>query len=126
VKWLKISTNYSYQSLDNNYTVHKQQYPPKNKANLKLFFTLPKGINFSLLTGYVGKTKWEIPTVSGGYTSTMIDAHTRVDGKIGYFLERNRTELFLSWYNLLDEKVNEYPFAEKIGRRVIGGATYSF
>ena len=126
VRWLKLSANYSYQELDNNFTVRKEQYPPRHKANLKMFFTLPRGVSISLLTGYVGKNIWEIPTATGDYAITTTDAHTRVDGKIGYFLERNRTELFLSWYNLLDEGIKEYPFAEEIGRRVIAGFSYSF
>ena len=126
IKWLKVSTNYSFQTLDNNYTVLKKQYPPKHKANLKLFFTLPRGFSASLLTGYIGKNIWEIPTQAGVYATTTTEAHTRVDGKIGYLLEKKRLELFVSGYNLFDDKINEYPFAEKIGRRIHVGFNYSF
>ncbi len=125
-RWLKISTNYSYQSLGNNYTVLKKQFPPKQKANLKIFFTLPRGFSASLLTSYVGKTKWEIPTPAGGSAITTTDTHSRVDGKVGYLIEKKRIELFISFYNLLNERIKEYPFAEEIGRRIVTGFNYSF
>jgi len=124
--WLKISSNYSYQSLDNNYTVRKSQYPPKHKANLKLFFTLPRGLSASLLTSYIGKTKWEIPTTLGGYDETVSKSQTRCDSKLGYFLEKQRLEIFIAVYNLCNSRGKEYPFAESIRRRVVGGFNYSF
>lgn len=126
LRWLKISSNYSYQNLDNDYTVLKTQYPPKHKANLKLFFNLPRGLSVSFLTSYIDKTKWELPTPMGDYAETITDAHTRCDGKIGYLLEKKRIEFFISVYNLCDSKDKEYPFAEEIRRRVIGGFNYSF
>ena len=78
------------------------------------------------LTSYVDKIKWEIPTPMGDYAETITDAHTRCDGKIGYLLEKKRIEFFISVYNLCDSKDKEYPFAEEIRRRVIGGFNYSF
>ncbi|MBT4482262.1 MAG: TonB-dependent receptor [Candidatus Latescibacteria bacterium] len=126
LRWLKMSSNYSYQNLNNDYTVLKTQYPPKHKANLKLFFNLPRGLSVSFLTSYIDKINWEIPTPLGDYAETITDAHTRCDGKIGYLLEKKRIEFFISVYNLFDSKDKEYPFAEEIRRRVIGGFNYSF
>jgi len=126
VRWLKLSSNYSFQSLDNNYTVLKTQYPPKHKANLKLFFTLPKGLSVSFLTGYVGKSKWEIPTPTGDYLEKITKEHVRCDGKVGYLLEKKRLEIFVAGYNIFNERAREYPYAERIGRRITAGFNYSF
>lgn len=126
LRWLKISSNYSYQHLDNRYTVLKKQFPPENKANIKLFLNLPKGLSMSFLTGYIGKNIWEMPTPLGDYTEKEIKAHTRCDMKLGYLLEKKRTEFFISVYNLFDNRDKEYPFGEEIRRRMCGGINFSF
>jgi len=126
LRWMKVSSNYSYQYLENEYTVLKKQYPPRHKANLKLFLSLPKGLSFSFLTGYVGKHKWEIPTEQGDYAEAVTKAHVRCDGKIGYALEKHRLEFFAAVYNLCDKRDKEYPYAGEIRRRLIGGINYSY
>jgi len=130
--WVKFSANYSYQNLDNNYTVRallnlrQVQEPPKHKANFKLFFSLPVNFSASFLASYIGKTIWEIPTPQGDYAPTETKAHTRCDAKVAYTLERNNLEVFLSAYNLFNNRQREYPLAEKIGRRMTGGFSLSF
>lgn len=126
VRWLKVSSNYSYQELDNQYTVLKEQYPAKHKVNVKLFFSLPKGVSASFLTGYVGKSKWEVPTQAGDYAEAVTEAHTRCNGRLGYLLENQRLELFTSVYNIFDTGNKEYPFGEGIRRRIVGGINFSY
>ena len=104
----------------------KQQYPAKHKANLKLFFSLPRGLSASFLTGYVGRSKWEVPTQQGDYAEAITKAHTRSDGRMGYLLENQRLELFAAVYNMWDTGNKEYPFGEGIRRRIVGGINYSY
>ena len=87
---------------------------------------LPKGLSGSLLTSYVGKAKWETPTALGGYEETVTTAHTRCDGKIGYLLEKKGLEIFITAYNLFGSQHKEFPLAEEIRRRVVGGIKLSF
>ena len=129
--WMKISTNYSYQNMNNNYTVIqgvKEQDPPNHKANFKIFLSLPTGFSASLLASYVGKTIWEIPTISPliPYAIAETKAHTRCDAKLGYLLQRNGFEIFLAAYNLFNSRYSEYPLAQDISRRVTGGFNLSF
>ena len=70
--------------------------------------------------------KWEIPTAQGDYRETITSAHTRCDGKLGYLYEKKRLELFVAVYNMLDQRDNEYPYAEEIRRRISVGFNYSF
>jgi len=126
IRWLKVSSNYSYQELDNKYTVLKEQYPAKHKANIKLFFSLPRGLSASFLTGYSGEGKWEVPTQQGDYAEALIKAHTRCDGRLAYLLENQRLELFAAVYNMWDTGNKEYPFGEGIRRRIVGGINFSY
>ena len=124
--WLKVSSNYSYQNLDNNYTVEKEQESPSHKANFRVFLFLPASFSASFSASYVGKTKWEIPTLTGGFDPTPTKAHTRCDARLGYLLEKSSLEIFLAAYNLFDSRHVEYPLGEEIRRRVTGGVSYSF
>jgi len=126
VHWLKLSTNYSYQDLDNNYTVLKAQKAPTHKANFKLFLSLSSNLTASFLAGYVGKTVWELPTVKGGYEISETKAHTRCDAKLGYVFQRNCFELYLAAYNLFNSRHLEYPQAEEIRRRATAGFSLAF
>ncbi|HUU27988.1 MAG TPA: TonB-dependent receptor [archaeon] len=124
--WMKISTNYSYQNLDNNYTVLKAQEPPNHKVNFKLFLSMPQGLEASFLASYVGTTKWEIPTPLGDYVIMETEAHTICNAKLGYFVERNHFEIHLAAYNLFNRRCAEYPLSEKSKRRVTAGFNLSF
>ena len=124
--WLKLSANYSYQDLDNKYTVLKQQLPPKNKANFKSYFSLPSGISASFSASYVGETKWEIATPEGGYQLTETESHNRCDARVAYNLQKKNLELFTAVFNLFNSKHKEYPRGEKLERRATAGMRFSF
>ena len=126
LRMLKVSANYSYQDLENKYTVHQAQYPPEHKANIKMFLTLPHGLSASFLASYVGETMWETPNLDGSYSESLTDSHIRCDSKVGYLFEEMRIELFAAAYNLFDSGHKEHPFAEKIRRRVIVGFNYTY
>lgn len=124
--WVKFSTNYSFQSLDNEYTVLKELEPPKNKANFKLFLSLPANMSAAFLVNYVDRSKWEVPTLTGTYELKEIAAHTRCDTRFGYFLEKDKLEMFVTAYNVLNSKHREYPLGVEIKRRATAGFSLSF
>jgi len=123
---LKLSANYSYLDLNNEYTVLRQQKPPKNKVNIKLFLSLPGEFTAAFMTSYVGETVWEVPTVQGGYEVSATAAHTRSDAKLQFKCLNGDLELFLAAYNLFDDRKLEYPLAEQIRRRATAGFRVSF
>ncbi|OGG01173.1 MAG: hypothetical protein A3F83_15705 [Candidatus Glassbacteria bacterium RIFCSPLOWO2_12_FULL_58_11] len=123
---LKLSANYSYLDLNNEYTVLRQQQPPKNKVNFKLFLTLPGEFTAAFMTSYVGKTVWEVPTPLGSYEVSPTEAHTRSDAKLQYKCLNGELELFLAAYNLFNSRKLEYPLAEQIRRRATAGFRLSF
>ncbi|OGF99026.1 MAG: hypothetical protein A2Z86_09630 [Candidatus Glassbacteria bacterium GWA2_58_10] len=123
---LKLSANYSYLDLNNEYTVLRQQQPPKNKVNFKVFLTLPGEFTAAFMTSYVGKTVWEVPTPLGSYEVSPTEAHTRSDAKLQYKCLNGELELFLAAYNLFNSRKLEYPLAEQIRRRATAGFRLSF
>jgi len=56
----------------------------------------------------------------------MTDEFTRCDGKLGYLLEKKHIEIYVAAYNLFNSRHKEYPLAERIRRRVIGGIKLTF
>ena len=124
--WVKLSANYSYQNLDNKYTVLKQQLPPKNKANFKSFLSLPSGISASFSASFVGKTKWEIATPQGAYELQETGSHTRCDARLAYNPGKKNLELFTAVYNLFNSVHKEYPRGGNLERRATAGMRVSF
>lgn len=124
--WLKFSANYSYQDLDNEYTVYQQQLPSKNKANFKSFLSLSSGFSASFSTSFVGKTIWEIATAQGDYHVTETSSHTRCDARLAYNPRNKNLELFCAVLNLFDSQHLEYPLGEKVRRRATAGMNFSF
>ncbi len=124
--WLKFSANYSFQDLDNKYTVLQQQSPPKNKVNFKSFLSLPSGLSASFSASFVGKNIWEIATPSGDYQVTETKSHTRCDARLAYNPGKKNLELFAAAFNLFDSRHLEYPLGEKVGRRATAGMSFSF
>ncbi|MFC1613733.1 TonB-dependent receptor plug domain-containing protein [Gemmatimonadota bacterium] len=126
VHWMKLSSNYSYQDMDNNYTVLKQQSSPYHKANFKTFISLPCCLSASFLASYVGKTIWEVPTEDGGYGVSETEAHTRCDAKLSFLYKKRNLDVFIAAYNVFNNRQREYPLAEAIKRRVTAGFNWSF
>ena len=124
--WLKFSANYSFQDLDNKYTVLQQQSPPKNKVNFKSFLSLPSGFSASFSASFVGKTMWEIPTPEGTYKLVPTKSHTRCDARLAYNPGKKNLELFVAAFNLFDSRHLEYPLGEKVRRRATAGMSFSF
>lgn len=126
VYWLKFSSNYSYQNLDNEYTVFQAQQPPRHKANFKSFLSLPEGAGFAFLAGYVGRTIWEIPTLSGQYETVSLESHLRCDTRLAWTVGKTGIEVFTAVLNVFDSRKREYPLAETVGRRLTLGGKYDF
>ncbi len=125
--WMKLSANYSYQDLTNNYTVLGSQLPTKHKANFKSFFNLPYNLSCYVSASRVNKSVWEIPTQQGLYEEVVAEAHTRVDARLAWETPKQNAELFVAGYNLLDNRYREYPrLGEIIRRRATTGFRFSF
>jgi iron complex outermembrane receptor protein len=123
---MKISANYSNQHMTNRYSIKDKQYPPKNKASIKMNLSLPSGLSTALNTSYIDKTNWNVPTRLGLYEVHSVESHTRVDWRLGYSPPKDHFELFLAAYNLLGNDKQEYPYSEAIQRRITVGAYVFF
>ena len=124
--WIKLSGNYSYQSLTNDYTLLEQQQPASNKFNFKAFLSLPGNLTTSFSVSYLGRTTWEVPDPLGNYYAAETDSRTRCDTKIAYNALKNHVEVFLAAYDLFDSRYREYPSGEEIRRRITSGISISF
>jgi len=126
VYWMKLSANYSYQDLENHYTVRRLQRPPKHKAAFKAFFTLPQGVSMAFLTGYSGRTVWEIPTQSGDYLPVELDSYTRCDTRVAWNIGKKGPEVFVAALDLFNSRKLEYPLSERTRRRLTTGFNFGF
>ncbi len=125
--WIKLSANYSFQNLTNNYSVLKMQLPTKHKFNAQSFLNLPYNLSCYLALSRVNKSIWEIPTVSGSYQPAVAEAHSRLDARLAWETLQQRAELFVAGYNLLDNGYREYPeLGEIIQRRITAGCRFIF
>lgn len=123
---LKISANYSNQHMINRYSILDKQYPPKNKANIKMNFSLSSEFTTAVNTSYISKTNWNVPTRLGLYEVHSVPSHTRVDWRLGYSPKKDQFEIFMAAYNLLGNDKQEYPNSEAIQRRITVGAYFNF
>ncbi|MFH1070560.1 MAG: TonB-dependent receptor [Candidatus Glassbacteria bacterium] len=123
---LKINANYSNQHMTNNYSITNKQYPPKNKASVRLNISLPSCFETTLGATYIGKTIWNVPTRLGLYEVNSMASHTRVDWRLGYSPKKDHFEVFMAAYNLLDNDKQEYPNSEAVQRRITVGAYFYF
>jgi outer membrane receptor protein involved in Fe transport len=126
VRWIKLSTNYSYQNLTNDYTVYQTQLPASHKFNFKTFLSLPHNFSGYLAVSHVDKSVWEVPTITGGYQGLESEANTRVDARVAWTADNRHAEFFVTAYNLLDSRYREYPIGEEIRRRLTTGFLISF
>lgn len=125
--WIKLSANYSYQDLTNNFSVLEKQLPTKHKLNFKSFLNLPYNLSCYLALSRINKSIWEIPTAEGKYLEAAAEAHTRLDARLAWETLQKRAELFVAGYNLLDHGYSEYPvLGETIHRRVTTGCRFTF
>ncbi len=126
VPWMKLTSSYSFQDLDNHYTVRQLQRPPKHKAAFKTFFTLPRGASLAFLAGYTGRTVWEVPTPAGDYVRVDLDSHFRCDTRLAWSIGRRGPEIYAAALNLFNSRRLEYPLAERTRRRLTAGFNLGF
>ncbi|MFH1069342.1 MAG: TonB-dependent receptor [Candidatus Glassbacteria bacterium] len=124
--WIKLSSNYSFQSLTNHYSVLGKQQPPTQKVNFKTYLSLPCRVTTSFSVGYVGKTTWEVPNPTGSYNSIETESRARCDAKISYNALDGHADIYLAAYNLFDSRYREYPAGEDIRGRVTAGFQVNF
>ncbi|MCE5270025.1 TonB-dependent receptor [bacterium] len=126
VPCLKFNLNYSFQRVGNDYFVGAQQSPPRDKANCKVSLSPAAGVDLSLNAGYTSGSKWIVVDRDGEFGLYKVPAHSTVDTRLGYSAGDSGLELFVAGYNLFDNKVREYPVAERIRRRVTVGAYWTY
>jgi len=126
IPYLKFNLNYSFQRVGNGYFVGAQQSPPRDKANCKVSLSPVKGMEMSLSIGHTSSSKWIVVGQDGEFELYGVPAHSTVDTRLGYSAGDSGLELFVAGYNLLDNKVREYPVAEQIRRRVTVGAYWTY
>ncbi|MBW7996456.1 MAG: TonB-dependent receptor [Candidatus Glassbacteria bacterium] len=124
--WMKISANYSYQDLTNNYSVLESQAPPSHKANLKAFMSLPYNFSTYCSVSRTGESTWEVPTNEGDYQVIDSKPNTRLDARISWQGLNDHAEFFLAAYNLKDYRYREYPRGEEVRRRMTTGFQLTF
>ncbi len=124
--WVKLSANYSFQNLTNNYTVFEKQLPAKHKLNFKSFLNLPYNLSCYLAVSRVSKSVWEVPTSNGRYEVAEAISNTRLDTRLAWETLQRKAELFVAGYNLLNRGYREYPQGETIQRRITTGCRITF
>ncbi len=124
--WVKLSANYSFQNLTNNYTALEKQLPAKHKLNFKSFFNLPYNLSCYLAVSRVSKSVWEVPTSKGLYEAVEATSNTRLDTRLAWETLQRKAELFVAGYNLLNRGYREYPRGETIQRRITTGCRITF
>lgn len=135
--WLTTTMNYSYQKYthqedDLSLDIKKgdrEKSMPLHKINVRLRFNFAKNITANLSAHYVDEAQW---------SQGKADAYTMVDTRVGYSFAKDNGEIFLSAFNLLNNKHYEYapgspplypaeaPLSDKIGRKLTAGVSYKF
>jgi outer membrane receptor protein involved in Fe transport len=109
-------------------TKQKIRSSPTHKVNFGIRFKHKSGFSTNWLIHYVGQTEWPVSTdldlTPDEYAK--VDPYTIVNLRLGYFVFKDRGEIFLSAFNAFNNKHLEYYRGEEVGRRITGGATFKF
>jgi iron complex outermembrane receptor protein len=120
--------SYSFQQLKDEITGRIIKSSPAHKINLGMRFQSKLGLSLSGTWHYVSKTEWPVDTDSDFVSDEKVTLkpYTLLNLRAGYLFLHNRTEVFISAFNALDHKHQEYFKGEEIGRRIAGGLTLKF
>ena len=103
-----------------------------HKLNFSAAFRTRVGLDLSTDIHFVSSVNWVEaafdPTAPGGnvYNSYPLDAYTLINARAGYHIFKDKLEVALVVYNLLDDGHREHPFGNQFGRRVTALVNGSF
>ncbi len=104
----------------------------EHKFNASALWRLRQGFDLSADIHYVSSVTWVEsafdPNASQGavYNSYPLDAYVLINAHVGYHVIRDRLDVGLSVFNVLDDGHREHPFGNQIGRRVTALINGSF
>ena len=133
---LVARANYSYQFIWNDEAGTRVSYSPLSKANAELRYDPKRGVNAAAWVNYVGETNWSSSAQSEDWlppstlttrigTDPMVPAYLLLNIKTGYRFTED-TELYLSAFNLLDDRHREFIAGDEVGRRVTANLATRF
>ncbi len=104
----------------------------ENKLNFSAIWRTRVGLDLSTDIHFVSSVNWVEaafdPSAPGGnvFNSFPLDAYTLINGKVSYHLIKDKLEVGVAVFNLLDDGHREHPFGNQLSRRVTGLVTGSF
>ena len=133
---LVARANYSYQFIWNDEAGTRVSYSPLSKANAELRFDPKRGVNAAAWVNYVGETNWSSSAQSEDWlppstqttrtgTDPKVPIYFLLNIKTGYRFTED-TELYLSAFNLLDDRHREFIAGDEVGRRVTANLATRF
>ena len=112
-QWLSTYANYSYQRVTDSKTGEKIESSPSHKLNPGLYTRLGQNLTISVFANYVDSTVWD---------GQEIDSYMLLNSSIRY--RAGDTEIALSAFNLLNNRHQEHPDGDEIGRSVVLSLMY--
>jgi len=133
---LVARANYSYQFIWNDEAGTRVSYSPLSKANAELRYDPKRGVNAAAWVNYVGETNWSSSAQSEDWlppstqttrtgTDPKVPIYFLLNIKTGYRFTED-TELYLSAFNLLDDRHREFIAGDEVGRRVTANLATRF
>jgi iron complex outermembrane receptor protein len=141
-KWLTGFANYSYQDIRQDFTGRVRRGGPHNKFNVGMRGEWENGLSAEAIYHYYGSA---IYPPGQSFTSfaqaglvtlpnSQVGAYNLLNMRGAYKFWKQKAsagylreaEVALSVFNALNDKANEYPTGEEIGRRIMGWLTVRF
>ena len=104
----------------------------EHKLNLSAIWHSRYGIDLATDIHFVSSVNWVEaqfdPSAPGGnvFNSYPLSAYTLINARASYHVVKDKLEVGLAVYNLLDDDHREHPFGNQFGRRVTALANGSF
>ena len=112
-RWLTAQANYSYQHVTDLETGVEIESAPRHKVNPGLYAKLGKSMRVSLFANYVDRTVWD---------GVEINSYTLLNSMISY--KMGNTDIALSAFNVLNNRHQEHPQGDEVGRSVVLSLTH--
>jgi iron complex outermembrane receptor protein len=112
-------------------TVENKQ-TSRHKANAGMQVRSKAGVDGELTFHYASDQTWvEIQPPTDGSLNLVsrqydIPAYTLLNARVGYRFLKNQAEVSATGFNLLNQRHQQHPFGQVVGRRFMGFFTYKF
>ena len=101
--WWTLTTNYTFQEVENKRANRDVQGTPKHKFNCGSRFTFQNGFSLDTTVHFVDDTRWD-----GVFNDISVDDYVRLDIRIAQKLFNDKVELSLAGQNLTDKLHPEF------------------